>query len=165
MSTFYYHKESAVIVKCSQKVQRLLGNCLTKELYMDALELEFAAEGLQARRDAALPVWYGEEEGAKVRLSHDYRADFVVNGKVLVMVRAAGDTGSVGDYDLMNLLRAAEMKLLILVQFKDKRVQINRVCRFDRYSNSINFRHSDWFRIGDGTKDEAERSKEAMGAD
>jgi GxxExxY protein len=165
MSTFYYHKESAVIFKCGQKVQRLLGNCLTKELYMDALELEFAAEGLQTRRDVALPVWYGEEEGEKVRLAHDYRADFLVNGKVLVMVRAAGDTGTVNDYDLMNLLRAAEMKLLILVQFKDKRVQINRVCRFDWYSNSLNFRHSDWFKIGDRPVEEAKEDTEALMAD
>jgi GxxExxY protein len=147
VSTFYYHRESKLIYQCGQKVQRLLGNCLTKEIYMDALELEFAAAGLLVQRNAPLTVWYGEEEGERVRLAHEYRADFLVNGKVLVMVRAEGDTGRVNDYELMGLLRAAEMRLLMLVQFKEKRVQINRVCRFDRYSNSINFRQSDWFKV------------------
>jgi GxxExxY protein len=165
VSTFFYHRESAIIVKCSQKVQRILGNCLTKEVYMDALELEFSSEGLETQRDAPLSVWYGEEEGRKVRLPHDYYADFVVNGKVLVMVKAAGDTGTVNDYELMNLLRAAELRLLMLVQFKDKKVQINRVCRFDRYSNSLNFRRSDWFKVGDGAGEEGKQDVEVLTAE
>jgi GxxExxY protein len=159
VSTFYYHKESTVIFKCSQKVQRILGNCLTKEIYLDALELELAAEGFDVQRNALLPVWYGEEEGSRVRLPHDYCADLLVNGKVLVMVRAEGDTGAVNDYALISLLRAAELRLLILVQFKDKRVQVNRVCRYDRYSNNLNFRQVDWLRVGPGTGQDTEALK------
>jgi GxxExxY protein len=165
VSTFYYPKESTVIFKCSQKVQRILGNCLTKEIYLDALELELAAEGFEVRRNALLPVWYGEEEAVRVRLSHDYCADLLVNGKVLVMVRAEGDTGTVNDYALMSLLRAAELHLLVLVQFKDKRVQINRVCRYDRYSNNLNFRRADWLRVEDSPGEGAGQDAEALAAD
>jgi GxxExxY protein len=165
VSTFYYHKESAAIFKCCQKVQRLLGNCLTKEIYMDALEIEFIADGLAVQRNVPLPVWYGEEEAGRVRLAHDYRADFFVNGKVLVMVRAEGDTGSVNDYALMSLLRAAELHLAILVQFKDKRVQINRVCWSNRYANSLNFHREDWFKVEDRAEEGADQRTEAVRAD
>jgi GxxExxY protein len=165
VSTFYCRKESDIIFKCSQKVQRLLGNCLTKEIYMDALEIEFASEGLDARRGALLPMWYGEGETGRVRLAHDYRTDFLVNGKVVVMVRAEGDTGNSGDYALMNLLEAAGLHLAILIQFKDKRVQTNRVCRYNRYANSLNFRREDWFGVGDRLKEEEDQNTEALAAD
>jgi GxxExxY protein len=114
---------------------------------MDALELEFAAAGLLVQRNAPLTVWYGEEDAGRVRLPHQYRADFLVNGKVLVMVKAEGDTGDVSDYALISLLRAAGLHLVILVQFKDKKVQTNRVCVYDRHSNSMNFRKEDWYRV------------------
>jgi GxxExxY protein len=142
-----------------------LGNCLTKEIYMDALEIEFASEGLDARRDALLPVWYGEGETGRVRLAHGYRADFLVNGKVLVMVRAEGNTGNVSDYALMSLLEAAELHLAILVQFKDKRVQTNRVCRYNQYANTLNFRREDWFRVENRPEDEGEQNTEVLIAD
>jgi GxxExxY protein len=138
MSGFYYRKESDLIVQCAHRVQRLLGNCLTKEVYMDALEIEFASAGLEAQRDASLPVWYGDEGAGRVRLLHGYRADFVINGKILVMVKAETDTGDLSDYAVMTLLEAANMRLAILVQFKEKKVQTNRVCRYNRYTNNIN---------------------------
>jgi GxxExxY protein len=150
MSVFYYRKESDLIGQCAHRVQRLLGNCLTKELYMDALEIEFAGAGLKALRDAPLPVWYGDEGAGRVRLPHDYRTDFLVNGNILVLVKAEGDTGCLNDYALMALLYAADLHLAILVQFKAKNVQINRLCRYNRYSNSLNFHREDWLKVGDG---------------
>jgi GxxExxY protein len=138
VSIFYFRKESDLISRCAQKVQRLLGNCLTKEIYMDALEFEFARAGLISRREVPLPVYYGEEGEEPVRLSHVYTADFVVEEKILVAVRAEGNTGQMEDYALLSLLQAAQMHLAVLVQFKDKKVQINRVCRYSRYVNNRN---------------------------
>jgi GxxExxY protein len=138
VSVFYFRRESDLILLCARRVQRLLGNCLTKEIYMDALELEFARAGLPARRNAPVSVCYGEEGEEPVVLPHPYTADFVVSDKIILAVRAGGDTGHAEDYALMTLLSAARMNLAILIQFKDKRVQTSRVCRYSRYLNSRN---------------------------
>jgi GxxExxY protein len=138
MSVFYFRKESVLISRCAQQVQHLLGNCLTREIYMDALELEFAGAGLRARREVPLPVYYGKEGEEQVRLPHQYTADFVVEEKILVIVKAEGSTGRADDFALQTLLCAARMHLVILLQFRDKRVQVNRVCRYSPYLNSRN---------------------------
>jgi GxxExxY protein len=138
VSIFYFRKESDRISQCAQKVQHLLGNCLTKDIYMDALEFEFARAGLSARRDAPVPVFYGEEGEEPVQLPHLYTADFIVEDKIVVAVKAEGNIRRLDDYALQTLLSAARMNLAILLQFKDKRVQVNRVCRYSRYLNSRN---------------------------
>jgi GxxExxY protein len=105
---------------------------------MDALELEFARAGLCVRREAPVPVYYGEDGEEPVRLAHLYTADFVVEDKILVAVKAEGNTGRVDDYALQALLYATQLPLAVLLQFKDKQVQINRVCRYSRFLNSRN---------------------------
>jgi GxxExxY protein len=105
---------------------------------MDALELEFSRAALDVRREAPVPVYYEAEGEAPVRLPHLYTADFVIEGKILVVVKAEGDTGRSDDYALQTLLYAARMPLAILLQFRDKRVQVSRVCRYSPYLNSRN---------------------------
>jgi GxxExxY protein len=105
---------------------------------MDALELEFARAGLRIRREAPVPVYYGEDGEEPVRLAHLYTADFVVEDKILVAVKAEGNTGRLDDYALQTLLYATRMNLAILLQFREKQVQINRVCRYSRFLNSRN---------------------------
>jgi GxxExxY protein len=110
---------------------------------MDALELEFTRAELSVSRDVLLPVYYGDNGEDPVLLSHRYTADFVVNGKILLAVKAEGDTGRMEDYMLLTLLHAAQMQLAILIQFKDRKVQINRVCRYSRYLNSRNIKQDE----------------------
>jgi GxxExxY protein len=139
--SFYFRQESDAIVQCAKNVQYTLGNCFTREIYMDALELEFAEAEIPFARDIPVPVYYKDR-----LLSNAYRADFLVRDKILVMVRAAGEDGGVrpfGHYALLSMLNAARLSLAILVQFTDKKVQINRTCRYTRFANTLNTKRTE----------------------
>jgi GxxExxY protein len=140
MSSFYFRKESGMVFQCAMKVQRILGNCLTKDVYMDALEYEFRRAGLRVRRAVELAVFYEDDEGTRVRLAHCYPADFIVEDKILVVVKAEGNTRDSNDYMLQSLLCAADLHLALLMQFKDKKLRTRRVCRYTRYANSLNIK-------------------------
>jgi GxxExxY protein len=140
MSSFYFRKESALVFQCAMRVQRILGNCLTKDLYMDALEYEFHRAGLDARRNIPLAVFYQDDDGGRVRLAHTYPADFIVDGKILVVVKAEGNTMDSNEYMLQSLLSAADLHLALLMQFRDKKLRTKRVCRYTRYANSLNIK-------------------------
>jgi GxxExxY protein len=134
--SFYFRQESDAIVQCAKNVQYHLGNCFTREIYMDALELEFAEAEIPFARDIPVPVYYKDR-----LLSTTYRADFIVRDKILVMVRAAGEDGGVRPFDhyaLISMLNAARLNLAVLVRFTDKKVQINRMCLYTRFINSLN---------------------------
>jgi GxxExxY protein len=134
--SFYFRQESDAIVQCAKNVQYHLGNCFTRDVYMDALELEFAEAELPFARDVPVPVYYKDR-----LLSNTYRADFLVRDKIIVMVRAGGEDGGVRPFDhyaLISMLNAARLSLAILVQFTDKKVQINRMCLYTRFVNSLN---------------------------
>jgi GxxExxY protein len=140
MSSFYCRKESTQVFQCALKVQRILGNCLTKDIYMDALEYEFRRAGLRVRRDTELAVFYEDDEGVRVRLAHRYPADCIVEDKILIVVKAEGNTMDSNDYMLQSLLYAADLHLALLMQFKDKKLRTKRVCRYTRYANSLNIK-------------------------
>ncbi|MDR1862297.1 MAG: GxxExxY protein [Treponema sp.] len=134
--SFYFRQDSDAIVQCAKNVQYNLGNCFTRDVYMDALELEFAEAGLPFARDVPVPVYYKDR-----LLAATYRADFLVKDKIIVMVRAAGEDGGVRPFDhyaLISMLNAARLNLAILIQFTDKKVQINRMCHYMRFANSLN---------------------------
>jgi GxxExxY protein len=140
MSSFYFRKESDLVFQCAMKVQRILGNCLTKDLYMDALEHEFRRAGLRARRNAELAVFYEDDDGKRIKLAHCYPADFIVEDKFLVIVKAEGNTMDSNDYMLQSLLYAADLHLALLVQFREKKLRTKRVCRYTRYANTLNIK-------------------------
>jgi GxxExxY protein len=133
--TVYHKKETALLRELAQNVQHNLGNCLTRDIYMDALEREFAAAGVQYTREMAIPVYYGSDPEP---LPHKYTADFVIHGKIIVIVKAEGACGQVEDYALLTLLQATRSQLAVLIQFRDKKVQINRVCCYTKFANSLN---------------------------
>jgi GxxExxY protein len=132
------------------RVQRILGNCLTKDVYMDALEYEFRRAGLHVRREVELAVYYEDDAGARVRLAHQYPADFIVEDKILVVVKAEGNTADSNDYMLQNLLHAAGLHLALLMQFKEKKLRTKRVCRYTRYANSLNIKESEGLVLAEG---------------
>jgi GxxExxY protein len=131
--TVYHKKETALLRKIAQSVQHNLGNCFTRDIYMDALEQEFIAEGVPYTRNMPVPVYYGTK-----LLSHKYKADFFIRGKIIVMVRAEGDCKPADDYTLLTLLQATKNQLAILIQFRGKNVSVNRVCSYTKFMNSLN---------------------------
>ncbi|GMO44428.1 MAG: hypothetical protein Ta2B_25270 [Termitinemataceae bacterium] len=71
------------IEACAKAVHAKLGAGQTFETYMDALETEFKANGVEYTRNAPIPVYYNGK-----RISKDYTADFLCYGALIIKVYA-----------------------------------------------------------------------------
>jgi len=91
-----------------------LGYGFLETVYKNALALEFALRGIPFAREHDVEVYY---KGSKISR---YRADFVVDGRVTLEVKA---TFAIDDGDrrqLRNYLKATEIELGFLLHFGPK---------------------------------------------
>lgn len=92
-------------------VHRELGGGFVSPVYQRSLALEFAQRGIAHARDVSLSVFY---KGTKVG---QYQAPFVVDGRVLVDVRAATRLEVADEADVRNALRACGCEAALLLNF------------------------------------------------
>jgi len=71
------------IIGCAIRVHSELGPGFLETIYASALEVEFAHEGIAFEREKPIVVRYRDEVIAGQRL------DFVVNGQVILEIKAA----------------------------------------------------------------------------
>jgi GxxExxY protein len=79
--------------------------------YVNALALELHARGLQGRREAPIELFY---KGRKVGF---YRADLIVEDKVLVETKASAALGEADNRQVFNYLRASKLTVGLLLHF------------------------------------------------
>lgn len=119
-----------VIVDASLRVHRELGAGLLESVYEAALAYELMDRGLVVVRQAMLPVKY-----RGVMLGEGFRADLVVEAKVLVELKSVDSLAPVHGKQLLTYLRLSGLSLGFLINFgspllKDgiRRVVNNLVC-------------------------------------
>ena len=84
------------------------------EIYERALAFEFKDEGLSFERQVPINVFYkGKNMG-------DYYTDFIVEGKVIVEVKAIIEIGEAEGIQLLNYLKATGIKIGLLINFGEK---------------------------------------------
>jgi len=102
------------IIKCFYRVYDTLGFGFLESVYRQALLLELAAEGLVAIPEAAIEVWYGAR-----KIGH-FRADILVEGRVIVEIKASELLPSDARKQLLNYLRASKVEVGLLLHFGPK---------------------------------------------
>jgi GxxExxY protein len=80
-------------------------------MYHAAMHLELVDRGLEVRSNVHLPVRY------KGRVVGDFRADMIVEGKVLVETKAMRAIEPSTEAQLMNYLRASELEVGLILNF------------------------------------------------
>jgi len=99
------------ILGCFYSVYRGLGYGFLESVYERGLLLELAAAGLRAESQVPLKVYYrGETVG-------DFKADIVVEGCVLLELKAARAIEPVFEAQLLNYLRCTEIEVGLLLNF------------------------------------------------
>ena len=97
-------------------VYNALGYGFLEQVYANALSLEMRNRWLRVEREAAIEVQY---EGQPV--GH-YRLDMVVNGLVVVEIKAGAALVDSDKKQLFNYLRAARLNVGLLLHFGPKPV-------------------------------------------
>ena len=111
------------IIGAALDVHRFLGNGFQEVIYQRALALELARVGLTFAREIEQEIFYKEcPEPIGTR-----RADFVVEGKVLVELKAISVLEDVHTAQMLNYLKAYQMEVGSLVNFGGKSLEFKRL--------------------------------------
>jgi GxxExxY protein len=103
------------IIGAAIDVHRELGPRLLESAYQACLAYELSQRGLRFEREKPLPVVYRE-----VKLDCGYRLDFVVEGCVIVEVKAVIELHPIHDAQLLSYLKLHGSKVGLLINFHEQ---------------------------------------------
>lgn len=103
---------SGIIVDCAIKIHKALGPGLLESVYVAALAHELRKRGLKVVVEQAIPVIYEE-----VKLDVGFRADLIVENRVVVEVKSIEAIAPVHSKVLLTYLRLANKRLGLLINF------------------------------------------------
>ena len=110
------------IIGASFDVHSYLGNGFQEVIYQRALAWELAQQGLDFAREIEQDIYYKDlPEPIGTR-----RADFVVEGKVLVELKAIIQLEDVHHAQVLNYLKAYKLEVGLLVNFGSKSLTFKR---------------------------------------
>jgi GxxExxY protein len=101
-----------VIIGAAIEVHRHLGPGLLESVYETCLARELALQGIAFERQKAVPIEY---KGVKMDAGH--RLDFLVEGRVVVEVKAVDEIAPVHAAQVLSYLRSGAYRLGLLINF------------------------------------------------
>jgi GxxExxY protein len=111
------------IIVAAIRVHKELGPGFLEAIYEEALGIELAAAGLAFERQKLLPVFYREH------LIGEHRLDFVVEGNVIVELKAISALEDIHFAIVRSYLKAANLHDALLLNFASVRLIVKRVGR------------------------------------
>jgi GxxExxY protein len=125
---------SGKVIGLCMEIHRELGPGLLESTYEECLAFELAQAGLGFARQRALPVRYKE-----VQLDCGYRLDFVVEGVLIVELKAVTELLPIHEAQLLTYLKLDQKALGLLINFNVpvlkqgiKRVVCGDLFRFEK---------------------------------
>jgi len=107
------------IIGAFYRVYNVLGYGFLEKVYENALKIELRKSGISFESQVSIKVYYdGEVVG-------DYFADFVIEGKVVVEVKAIRELSGSDGKQLLNYLRATDKDVGLLLNF-GKKAEVKR---------------------------------------
>lgn len=103
---------SAVIVDCCYKIHKTIGPGLLESIYEELLFYELRKRKISCARQVCMPVAY-----EVIRLDIGFRADIIVEGKVIVELKSVESVMPVHKKQLLTYLKLSGKKLGLLVNF------------------------------------------------
>ena len=114
-----YEDLTGKIIEAAYKVHNTLGFGFIEHVYQNALSIELEKRGVECEKEKPLKVYYERS------LVGDYKADIVVENKVILELKAVKDLHSAHEAQLVNYLKATDMEVGLLINF-GKSVEIRR---------------------------------------
>ena len=105
---------------CVFEVFRVLGAGFLEQVYQQALLQELQAQGLRAEGQRELEVTY------KGNVVGFYVADIVVEGRIVLELKAAQSLTKAHEAQLLNYLKAGDRRVGLLINFAYPKAEIRR---------------------------------------
>lgn len=109
------------LIGAAFEVHNVLGYGFLERVYQKALQVELQNRGLKSELEPKLKIQF------KGVLVGDYAADLLVEGKIIVELKADGEYQSVHEAQLLNELRGSGIKVGYLINFGRERVEYKRM--------------------------------------
>ena len=103
---------SKIIVGKAIEVHRYLGPGLLESTYQTCLAYELRQSNLRIETEKPLPVVYKD-----IQLDCGYRLDMLVNGKVILELKAVESLWPIHEAQLLTYLKLTGLKLGLLINF------------------------------------------------
>ena len=118
------------------KVHSTLGNGFQEVIYQRCLAIELKNAGISFQREIEVPIFYdGHEVGTR-------RADFIVEKKVLVELKAMVVLEDVHLAQALNYLEAYRLEIGLLINFGSRSLEfkrlLSRLNKSRQFANPIN---------------------------
>jgi GxxExxY protein len=106
------------IIGCAIEVDKNLGPGLLESAYEECLYYELENNGLNVKRQLALPLVYKD-----VKLDAGYRIDLMVENKVIVEIKSVDVIAEIHKAQLMTYMKLANIKIGLLINFNVSRLK------------------------------------------
>lgn len=134
MEELKYKDITEKIIGASFEVHKFLGNGFQEVIYQRALSYELRKVGLEFAREIEQDIYYKDlDEPIGTR-----RAHFVIDGKVLVELKALTKLEDVHLAQALNYLKAYRLEIGLLINFGSKSLEFKRLILSQKSVKSIN---------------------------
>jgi GxxExxY protein len=117
------------IIAAAITVHRQLGPGFLESVYEQALAVEFALRGIAFVRQHAIPLFYRDHQIG------EHRLDFIVEGKIVVELKAVEALEKVHFAIVRSYLKAAGLSDGLILNFSSMPVTVKRVRRERGFEN------------------------------
>ena len=116
-----HRRLSFEVVGCAQKVHRVLGPGFPEGVYHRALCYELIEAKIPFESEKLVEVYYNG------KLCGEFRLDFVVDGRIILELKALGALSDSHMAQAISYLKATGLKLAILMNFGTGSLETKRV--------------------------------------
>lgn len=121
MSELKYKETTEKIIGAAMRVQAALGNGFQEIIYQRSLAIEFTDIKLPFEREFNMKVYYKNVEVG------ERRVDFLIDGKIMVELKALINLESVHFAPAKNYLEAYNVEVGLLINFGTQSLQFKRL--------------------------------------
>ena len=119
MENYKHNEITEKIIGAAYKVHNTLGSGFLEKVYQNSLVIEIRALGFGVEVEKPMKVYYhGEVVG-------NYVADIIVDGKVILEIKAVKELSGIHEAQILNYLKATGIEVGLLINF-GKSVNIKR---------------------------------------
>jgi GxxExxY protein len=121
MSKLIYEQESYKIIGACIEVHKELGCGFLEGVYQEALEIEFENLRIPFEREKELIINYKNR-----KLKKRYKTDFICYNQILLELKALAYITSEHESQIINYLKATNLKIGFLMNFGEKSLKHKR---------------------------------------
>ncbi|NOZ75732.1 MAG: GxxExxY protein [FCB group bacterium] len=120
------------VIGCAMEVHKTLGPGFLESVYEEAMKEELLLNEIPHETQVPFTVYY------KGKALKDFVCDLVIDGKIIVELKAVKKLGAVERAQVINYLNVTGLQLGLLINFSDTSLKYERIIQTKNSHNSRN---------------------------